>query len=140
LKIYCHTINELQQVTKKILNYGKDFKVWVLKGELGAGKTTFIKEITKQLGIKDQTSSPSYALVNEYRTKSNKRIYHLDLFRINTTSEALDIGIDEYLDSDDYCFIEWPEIIESLLPSEYLEVCILNPVNDTREFNIKKHE
>jgi tRNA threonylcarbamoyladenosine biosynthesis protein TsaE len=130
----------LPNVTDKILKYGKDFMVWVLKGELGAGKTTFVQEVARQLGIMDNISSPSYALINEYLTTSNDRIYHLDLFRINTISEALDIGIDEYLESGRYCFIEWPEIVEYLLPQKYLEVNILNPENEIREFNIKKHE
>jgi len=140
LEIYCQTINDLPKVAKRILSYGKGFKVWVLKGELGAGKTTFIQEIAKQMGIKEHISSPSYALINEYFSHATQNIYHFDLFRINSISEVLDIGIDEYLDSGSYCFIEWPEIAESLLPSRYLEIHIQNPENELRIININKHE
>jgi len=130
----------LPEVTRKILSYGKDLKIWILKGDLGAGKTTFIKEVAKQIGVDDPISSPSYALINEYITTSHEKIYHFDLFRINTITEVLDIGMDEYLDSGKHCFIEWPEVMESLLPSKYLEIQILNPENELREFNIYKHE
>ena len=130
----------MPEVTGKIISYGKDYTIWILKGDLGAGKTTFIKEVARQMGIIDSINSPSYALINEYLTPENDRIYHFDLFRINTVSEVLDIGMDEYLDSGKYCFIEWPEMAESLLPSRYLEIQIFNPENELREFNIYKHE
>lgn len=130
----------MPEVTRKILQYGKDFTIWILKGELGAGKTTFIQEVASQMGIADLISSPSYALIHEYITPSNERMYHFDLFRINTMAEVLDIGIDEYLESGRYCFIEWPEVAEPLLPSKYLEIQIHNPENELREFNILKHE
>ena len=130
----------MPDVTKRVLGYGKDFNVWVLKGDLGAGKTTFIQEVAKQMGIKEHISSPSYALINEYLAPSAQKVYHFDLFRINTIAEVLDIGIDEYLESGSFCFIEWPEIAESLLPSRYLEVEIQNPENELRVINIQKHE
>lgn len=130
----------MPKVAKEILSYGKRFKIWILKGDLGAGKTTFIQEVSKQMGVEDHISSPSYALINEYLTPLNDRIYHFDLFRIKTTSEVLDIGIDEYLESGSYCFIEWPEIAETLLPAKFLEIQILNPENELRVINIQKHE
>lgn len=129
----------MPDVTKRVLGYGKDFNVWALKGDLGAGKTTFIQEVAKQMGIKEHISSPSYALINEYLSPSAQKVYHFDLFRINTIAEVLDIGIDEYLESGSFCFIEWPEIAESLLPSRYLEVQIQNPENELRVINIQKH-
>lgn len=140
MEIYCQTIQELPEVTKKIISYGKEYSVWVLKGDLGAGKTTFIQEVAKQMNVLDNISSPSYALINEYLTPEQDTIYHFDLFRIKTVSEVLDIGFDEYLESGALCFIEWPEIAESLLPEKYLEVSILNPEKELRVFNIKKHE
>jgi len=130
----------LPEVTRKIISYGKDHRIWLLKGDLGAGKTTFIQEAARQMGVVDPVSSPSYALINEYLTPSNDRIYHFDLFRINTITEVLDIGMDEYLDSGRFCFIEWPEVSEPLLPSKYLEIHILNPEKELREINIRKHE
>jgi len=139
LEIYCQTIQELPEVTKKIISYGKEYTVWVLKGDLGAGKTTFIQEVAKQMNVLDNISSPSYALINEYLTLAGEKIYHFDLFRIKTISEVLDLGFDEYLDSGSLCFIEWPEIAEPLLPDRYLEISILNPEKELRIFNINKH-
>lgn len=139
MEIYCQTIQELPEVTKKIISRGKEYTVWVLKGDLGAGKTTFIQEVARQMRVLDNISSPSYTLINEYLTPAKEKIYHFDLFRIKTISEVLDLGFDEYLDSGSMCFIEWPEIAESLLPERYLEISILNPENELRVFNINKH-
>ena len=111
-----------------------------MKGDLGAGKTTFIQEVAKQMNVLDNISSPSYALINEYLAPAGEKIYHFDLFRIKTISEVLDLGFDEYIDSGSLCFIEWPEIAESLLPERYLEISILNPEKELRVFNINKHE
>ena len=127
-------------VTNKIISYGKKYTVWVLKGDLGAGKTTFIQEVAKQMNVLDNISSPSYALINEYLAPAGEKIYHFDLFRIKTISDVLDLGFDEYIDSGSLCFIEWPEIAESLLPGRYLEISILNPEKELRVFNINKHE
>ena len=139
MKIYCQTIQELPEVTNKIISYGKEYSVWVLKGDLGAGKTTFIQEVARQMKVLDNISSPSYALINEYLSPIQDKIYHFDLFRVKTISEVLDLGFDEYLDSGLLCFIEWPEIAEPLLPDMYLEVVIKNPEEELRVFNIKKH-
>ena len=140
MEIYCQTIQELPEVSKKIISYGKEHTVWVLKGDLGAGKTTFIQEVAKQMNVLDNISSPSYALINEYLTPGQATIYHFDLFRIKTISEVLDLGFDEYIESGSLCFIEWPEIAEPLLPEKYLEISIFNPEKELRVFNIKKHE
>ena len=140
MEIYCRTIQELPEVTKEIISYGKKYTVWVLKGDLGAGKTTFIQEVAKQMNVLDNISSPSYALINEYLAPTGERVYHFDLFRIKTISEVFDLGFDEYIDSGSLCFIEWPEIAESLLPERYLEISILNPEEELRVFNINKHE
>lgn len=140
MEIICRTLNELPGIAGKIFDFGKDKKIWLLQGDLGAGKTTFINEVTLYMGLKDQVSSPSYALVNEYLTKDDQKVFHLDLFRLRTMNEALDIGIDEYLDSGNYCFIEWPEVIGSLIDDDYLEINILNPKKEIRIFNIQKYE
>jgi len=140
LEIYCRTRHKLPEVAEEILGYGKDLNIWVLKGDLGAGKTTFIQELARHMNVIDHTSSPSYALINEYITATGEKIYHFDLFRIKTISEALDIGMEEYLDSGSYCFIEWPEVAEPLLPDRYLEVNIENPENELRVFKIQRHE
>ncbi len=139
MEIYCQTIQELPEVTEKIISYGKEYTIWVLKGDLGAGKTTFIQEVARQMNVMDNISSPSYALINEYLTPKQEKIYHFDLFRVKTISEVLDLGFDEYLETGLQCFIEWPEIAETLLPEKYLEISIINPEEELRIFNIEKH-
>lgn len=102
----------------------KPNKVVIFKGLMGAGKTTFIKAICAHLGIKEVTSSPTFSLVNDYQTSSEQTVYHFDLYRINLESEALDMGIEEYLYSGNWCFIEWAEKIPSLLPENHSTVTI----------------
>jgi tRNA threonylcarbamoyladenosine biosynthesis protein TsaE len=91
---------------------------------MGSGKTTLIKEICHQLGVTDTMSSPTYGLVNEYHTSSKKLIYHFDLYRIKDLAECLDIGMEEYLYSGNYCFIEWPDVAKQLMPEEAVKVFI----------------
>ena len=86
---------------------------------MGVGKTTLIKELAKELGVNDVTSSPTFSLVNEYQINENQYIYHFDVFRLKNEIEALDMGIDEYLYSGNWCFIEWAENIPSLIPDEH---------------------
>jgi tRNA threonylcarbamoyladenosine biosynthesis protein TsaE len=97
--------------------------VVLLKGTLGAGKTTLIKSLAKQLGVKDVINSPTFSLVNEYKTPSLP-VYHFDMYRLNDESEALDFGVEEYFDSGSYCFVEWPEQIPSLIPSNHCTIDI----------------
>ena len=99
-------------------------KVVLFNGLMGAGKTTFIKALCKHLGVEDVTSSPTFSLVNEYKTIDGKNIYHFDLYRISSEVEALDMGIEEYLYSGNWCFIEWPEKIPNLLPENVTTVHI----------------
>ncbi len=99
-------------------------KVVLFNGLMGAGKTTFIKALCRHLGVEDVTSSPTFSLVNDYETPEGKSIYHFDLYRINSEIEALDMGIEEYLYSGNWCFIEWPEKIPNLLPDNVTTVNI----------------
>ena len=91
-------------------------KVLLFNGKMGVGKTTFIKALADQLGVKDMTSSPTFSLVNEYETTTNQIVYHFDVYRLKSESEALDLGIDDYLYSGNWCLIEWAEKIPNLLP------------------------
>ena len=114
---------------------------FVFYGEMGVGKTTFIKAICQQLGITDEVSSPTYALINEYHsdaTNNTLKAYHFDLYRLQNTREAVDIGIEEYLDDKTaYCFIEWPQVIEPLLDIDNIKVYLTLTAQQEREINIE---
>lgn len=106
---------ELPKVVKELLAMKENLpKIWLFRGQMGTGKTTLIKEICAQLGVIHAVQSPTFSLVNEYSTSQKQIIYHFDLYRLKNTREALDIGIEEYLDSGNICFIEWPEQAEDL--------------------------
>lgn len=91
-------------------------------GEMGAGKTTFIKALCSQLGVNDKTASPTFSIVNEYRTASGRKIYHFDLYRLKSEEELYDLGYEEYLFSGNLCLIEWPEKMGKLLPEDAVKV------------------
>lgn len=118
---------EVQQVVTHLLEVAGERKKWILYGEIGAGKTTLIKALCLKLGVSDHVTSPTYSIVNEYAynlPESDQKGYiqHMDLYRLKNEEEALEIGIEEYLFGPDYCFIEWPEIIEHLLPENCFEI------------------
>ena len=110
-----YTIDQLQEVASQIIDSASS-KILLFYGEMGVGKTTLIKEIVKQLGVDDVVSSPTFSLVNEYVSNEGEPIYHFDFYRINDEEEALDMGVEEYFDSNNWCLIEWPENIKNLLP------------------------
>ena len=111
---------DLDKVVSKLLEIGNNTPIWLFQGHMGAGKTTLIRSLCENLGVTSVVHSPTFALVNEYITTGKKTVYHFDFYRIKDETEALDIGIEEYFDSGDFCFIEWPEKIESLWPLHYL--------------------
>ena len=111
---------ELDAVANGLLEIGKNTPIWLFQGHMGAGKTTLIKSLCKNLNVVTLVHSPTFALVNEYITSDKKIIYHFDFYRIKDETEALDIGIEEYFDSGNLCFVEWPENIEGLWPLQYL--------------------
>lgn len=111
-------------IAEDFLKLCKDCKVVLFYGNMGAGKTTLINALCVALQVEDSTSSPTYSLVNEYLTSGGETVYHFDFYRIKNEHEALDIGVEEYFFSGNYCFIEWPEKISNLLPLKALEVHI----------------
>lgn len=127
MKISYHK-NDLPQIAKTIIENSKS-KIITFNGEMGAGKTTLIKELVKSLGINDVTSSPTFSLVNQYQADNNLLVFHFDFYRINNETEAMDIGIEEYFDSGAWCFIEWPNKVKNLLPLKIDEV-IIEVIND----------
>jgi len=119
-----YTLDQLPSIASKLIAYAKEQKNILFYAEMGAGKTTLIKEIIRQLGVTDNVSSPSFSLVNEYLTNTNEKIYHFDFYRIEVEEEALDIGIEDYFYQNAWCFIEWPQNIDSYLPENAMVVTI----------------
>ena len=133
--IRTYQLSDLSVVADQIL-YTAASKILLFYGEMGSGKTTLIKELAKQLGVEDVTSSPTFSLVNEYHSKNGEIVYHFDFYRIEDEEEAYDMGIEEYFDSGAWCFIEWPENVENLLPLESVVIKLtINPDN-TRTIQI----
>lgn len=116
------SLDKLPEVANSILSYASEFSIWKFEGNLGAGKTTLIKELCRQLGVKQPVQSPTFSIVNTYEGKEGKELFHFDCYRLNKQEEAFDFGIEEYLDSGSLCFIEWPQIIDNLLPIPHLLV------------------
>ena len=112
-------IIDLELIGKKIIKYSnKKSNIFTFEGEMGVGKTALIKIILKHLKVKDLVKSPTFSIVNEYLTSDNKIIYHFDFFRIKDKIEVISIGFEDYLDSSNFCFIEWPNSIKNLLPND----------------------
>jgi len=123
MEILVNHLDELDATAASVLSFAPENRVFVFYGEMGAGKTTLIKSMCKALGVTDNISSPTFAIVNEYKASSNT-IYHFDFYRLKTETEAMDMGFEEYLYSKNYCFIEWPERIPELLPDSYISIKI----------------
>ena len=117
-------LSDLEKTGKELLEAYPKERIYAFVGKMGAGKTTFIKALCCSLGVEEQVSSPTFSLVNEYRGSVEKTIFHFDFYRIETETEAYDIGLEEYLDSGNYCFIEWPDKIDSLLPPSFVLIKI----------------
>lgn len=127
-----YTLADLPVVAKEMLASLQDApRVWLFRGQMGAGKTTLSKTLLKQLGVDQNVQSPTFSLVNEYQTKSGETVYHFDLYRLKNIQEALAIGIEEYLDSGHICLIEWPEQAEELWDFPHVNVEI-EAINETQ--------
>ena len=124
MKIIVNCISELKSVALQLIKYKKNKNIICFYGEMGVGKTTFIKEICKNLLVDDNVSSPTFSIVNQYKTKQNKIVYHFDFYRLETEEEAYDMGYEEYFFQNDLCLIEWPEKIEGLIPEDIIKVIL----------------
>jgi len=116
-----YQLDELNHVAKQLLKE-IDAPIWLFYGQMGAGKTTLIREILLELGVKDHIQSPTFSLVNEYQDKESQPIFHFDFYRIEDEEEAYDMGIEDYFYSDNRCLVEWPEKIPNLLPEEAVAI------------------
>ncbi len=128
--------NQLEELATLVIAEASKKPIILLKGNLGAGKTTLTKYILKALGVTEPVTSPTFNIVSTYETEKGLSINHFDLYRIKTIDELFEIGFEEYLDSGNYCLIEWPEIAEPLYPVEVLRVSIHSGEND-RTYNIE---
>ena len=124
MEIRINNTDELAAAAQQFVEAMGDREVFAFYGKMGAGKTTFIKAICEALGVEDVVTSPTFAIVNEYMTPKRESIYHFDFYRIKNLREACDIGCEEYFYSGCPCFIEWPELIEELLPEDAVKVNI----------------
>lgn len=138
MEIDLENIEQLPNAAKQLINIlDKADKTFLFYGEMGAGKTTFIKAFCAALGVEDTVSSPTFSIVNEYHYPQGI-IYHFDFYRLKNQTEALDLGVEEYLDSSEYCLIEWPEKIPDLLPENYLKISIEVQPDQQRKLTIKQ--
>ena len=129
-----YSIEEIGRTARMILSLNPSAKIFIFNGEMGSGKTTIIKAIIKELGYKGTVSSPTFSLINEYL--NGDKIYHFDFYRIKNKNELLDIGIDEYISSNNRCFIEWPNLITDMLPDKHIELNIDVISSDVRKLTI----
>ena len=137
LRLICENLNQLPKVVNKILKHSYPHKKFLFYAEMGAGKTTLIKELSLQLGVTEIVSSPTFSILNEYKSLSEGKIYHFDFFRLKDESEAFDIGYEEYFFGNNYCFIEWPEMIPNLIEEDMVEIKIqLNGIKRVIEITI----
>ena len=132
-------VSDLPVVAAQFLSRAGEEKIWLIEGEMGAGKTTFIKTLCKQLGVIDSMSSPTFSIVNEYLTSTNEHVFHFDFYRLKSEREAIDIGIEDYFYSGAYCFIEWSERIKSLIPEHHALVSIQPKNQTTRTLSLTIH-
>ncbi|WP_235925708.1 tRNA (adenosine(37)-N6)-threonylcarbamoyltransferase complex ATPase subunit type 1 TsaE [Pontibacter burrus] len=133
------TLDDLPEAAALLLDATSEEPVILFEGPMGAGKTTLIKELCRQFGVRENVSSPTFALVNEYESENGKLIYHFDFYRISNEREALNIGALEYFDSGNICLIEWPSLIPGLLPEHYLLVTLQPDANsEVRTMTINK--
>ena len=139
LQLQCPDLASLTDVASALLARAKEHKIWLFKGEMGAGKTTLIKAICDQLGVDDVVASPTYSIVNEYK-QGDQKLFHFDFYRIESVEEAQNIGVEEYFDSGSYCFIEWFENVDPILPDSGVLVDIQRTHGQERIIDLRTYD
>ena len=132
MKIEIKDLEHIREAARTFVDAMGDHHVFAFYGSMGAGKTTFIKAICEEMGVSDVVTSPTFAIVNEYTTDKGQRIFHFDFYRIKKLEEVYDMGYEDYFYSDALCFIEWPELLEELLPDNAVRVNIKENADGTR--------
>jgi len=130
------TLEQIQETANKLLLVSATRKVYALHGEMGAGKTTFIHALCEVLGVKDTVTSPTFSIINQYKTAKDETIYHMDLYRIKDESEAINAGIEDCLYSGNICLVEWPAKAPGILPDDTLHISITSVDDNTRKLKI----
>ena len=131
------SIDEIGQASKWLMDISKPKKCFAFHGEMGAGKTTLISAICKELGVTKSLSSPTFSIINEYLTTSGETIYHIDLYRLKDEKEAIAAGVEDCIYSDNYCFVEWPERADNLFPEETVHCYLMRSDGDRRNLELK---
>ncbi|GAB3991782.1 tRNA (adenosine(37)-N6)-threonylcarbamoyltransferase complex ATPase subunit type 1 TsaE [Spirosoma daeguense] len=127
--------DELPTAARQLLAEGRSQPVWLFEGEMGTGKTTLIKALCRVLGVVSIVQSPTFSIVNEYTTHEGKSVFHFDCYRLRNEAEAMDIGIEEYFDSGDFCFVEWPARIQSIWPTTYYQISLSEAPDGGRQID-----
>ncbi len=139
--LHIRSLNEIEKAAKDFIEYASasplQSNIFAFFGQMGAGKTTFIKAICRALGVEDDVNSPTFTIVNEYKSAKGFPVYHFDFYRINKISEAYDIGIDEYFGGDGICLMEWTEKIEEILPDECFKVYVQVDEDGSRRVTVE---
>lgn len=136
MDIKINSLDEMRKAAQEFVAAMGDRKVFAFYGKMGAGKTTFIKAVCEELGVEDVINSPTFAIVNEYVDGNGEPVYHFDFYRIKKEQEVLDIGYEDYVYSGHVCFMEWPELIENLLPDDAVKVTIEEETDGSRKVSI----
>ena len=140
MKIQINSIETIREAAKQFIAAMEYNTVFAFYGKMGAGKTTFIKAVCEELGVTDVINSPTFAIVNEYRSdETGELIYHFDFYRIQKIDEVYDMGYEDYFYSGALCFIEWPELIEDVLPGDAVKVCIEEQADGTRSIQMENY-
>ncbi len=135
-----NSIEDLAAIAEQFVKDFSEYRHFALVGEMGAGKTTFVKALCEYWGVEDAVSSPTFSIVNEYTTANGDTLFHFDLYRIEEEEEALDFGVEEYFESGAYCFLEWANQIQSLLPEDIIEINITEQKGGQRIIIVREYE
>ncbi len=122
IKIEINSIGDLDNAAGDFTSRLKDYRKFSIYGEMGVGKTTLIRAICKELGVNDYVTSPSFTIINQYKRDNQEWLYHMDFYRLNSVEEVHQLGLEDYLWDDNYCFIEWPEKIDDVIPKHFVSV------------------
>jgi ATPase, YjeE family len=131
------SLDTIRETAREFINNMGGRTVFAFYGSMGAGKTTFVKAVCEELGVKDVVNSPTFAIINEYEVEGKAPIFHFDFYRINKPEEAFDFGYEDYFYSGSICFIEWPEKIEALLPENCVKVTIEEQADGSRKIEVE---